>query len=79
MARFVIGPAAATSTMSRLGLRRRAKFTGTGFAQPKRNPELLISSSSGRITLPSGSMCGNGFSVNRPARFAVSSPSALAA
>ena len=32
------GPASATSTMSRRGLRSRAQLTGTGLAQPKIAP-----------------------------------------
>lgn len=38
MIRFVNGPAAATHSMSALGLRRRLKLTGTGFAQPNKTP-----------------------------------------
>ena len=32
-----VSPARATQTMSRLGLRRRPKFTGVGLDQPKMN------------------------------------------
>ncbi|MBP3584260.1 MAG: insulinase family protein, partial [Peptococcaceae bacterium] len=41
-------------------------FTGTGLAQPK--PAISI------INAPIGSKCANGFSVSRPAAFAVLSP-----
>jgi hypothetical protein len=36
-AMFIAGPAAATQTMSRRGLRKAANFTGTGLAYPKTN------------------------------------------
>ena len=36
---LVPGPASATATMSRFGLRRLRKLTGTGLAQPKTNGE----------------------------------------
>ena len=48
-------------------------FTGTGFAYPK-TPNDVSESRNGSRSEPNGSMCGIGFSVRRPARFAVSSP-----
>ena len=47
-AMLIAGPAAATQTMSRRGLSRRLKSTGTGFAQPK--TKLLNDSSSAGMT-----------------------------
>ncbi len=59
--------------MLRRGLRIWFGFTGTGFAHaitgiPESAPN------AGRMIDPNGSMCGTGFSVRRPAFFAVSSP-----
>ncbi|TQV79302.1 hypothetical protein FKG95_16780 [Denitrobaculum tricleocarpae] len=65
---FAAGPAAATSTMSRLGLWSRPNFTGTGLAQPKRNPAPLSSNMAGRITVPKGSTCRIGLKLTRPKR-----------
>ncbi len=69
------GPAAATQTISRLGLRNRKKFTGTGLAQPNRNGARISSSSPGSSRVPNGSTWRIGLKVTRPARSAVSSPS----
>ena len=38
MTKFEAGPAAATHSMSFLGLRKAPKLTGTGFAQPNKIP-----------------------------------------
>ena len=40
IAKLAAGPAPATQNMSRFGLRRLPKFTGTGFAHPKMNAGL---------------------------------------
>ena len=51
----------------------RAGFTGTGFAHASTGTP--SSAPIAGITIePTGSMCGIGFSVRRPARLAVSSP-----
>jgi len=50
------GPAAATHNMSFLGLRKRPKSTGTGFAQPNRMPPSKIVIAGNKI-VPKGSMC----------------------
>ena len=71
------GPARDTSTPWLRGLRSRPTFTGTGLAQPK-TPAPASDSSAGTISVPTGSTCTTGFRVSRPARFAVSSPNALA-
>src|SRR5262249_42089068 len=55
------------------GLRILVGFTGTGLAQPNA-PTPAITIIAGRINDPNRSTCGIGFSVNRPSRFAVSSP-----
>ena len=52
-------------------------FTGTGLAQPK-TPAPARDNKAGTINVPTGSTCAIGFRVRRPARFAVSSPNALA-
>ncbi len=67
------GPARPTTTLSLRGWRSRDRSTGTGLAQPKAAPPLSVNKM-GRMIVPSGSMCGTGFSVSRPARLAVSSP-----
>jgi hypothetical protein len=41
-------------------------------------PNELSDSSAGTISVPNGSTCTSGFRLSRPARFAVSSPKALA-
>ena len=56
--RLVIGPAAATQIMSRFGLRRLLKLTGTGFAQPI--PMTMI------MRVPMISRCLRGFRVSLP-------------
>ena len=59
--------------MSRRGLRMRFGFTGTGFAHASTgNAE--SAPIAGMTIDPTGSMCGIGLSVRRPARLAVSSP-----
>jgi hypothetical protein len=68
--------------MSRLGFRRLAKFTGTGFAHPKMKPGLPNLASRSRTPgtriVPTGSMCFMGFAVTRPNIHAVWSPKSLA-
>ncbi len=55
--RFAPGPAAATHSMSRFGLRNLPKFTGTGLAQPNAYlPPLAIRISAGINMVPIGSM-----------------------
>jgi hypothetical protein len=66
--RFDTGPAMLTRNMPRRQSRKLAGLIGTGFAQPKRNPEATIMRS------PIRSKCTSGFSVNRPIYFAVGSP-----
>ena len=51
-ARLVSGPANATQTMSFFGFFNRAKFTGTGFAQPKTNGSPDSTSNNGKSTVP---------------------------
>ena len=68
------GPAIATHSMSRFGLRKLPKFTGTGFAHPNRIGEWISNSIPGRSTVPIGSMCFSGFAVTRPSIQAVWSP-----
>src|SRR5262245_32630616 len=71
--KLVAGPARLTTSMSRRGSRMRAGFTGTGLAHASTGTP--SSAPIAGITIdPTGSMCGIGFSVRRPARFAVSSP-----
>jgi hypothetical protein len=74
---LVAGPARETSTPWLRGLRNRVVFTGTGLAQPK-TPAPASDRSAGTISVPTGSTCTMGFRLSRPARFAVSSPNALA-
>ena len=69
--------------MSRFGLRRLPKFTGTGFAQPKMNGGVCViaatsTSIPGTSIVPTGSMCLIGFAVTRPSIQAVWSPNILA-
>ena len=71
--KFVSGPARPTHSICCRGLRSRAGFTGTGLAHPITG-RLARTAMAGRMIEPSGSMCGMGFSVSRPARLAVSSP-----
>ena len=77
--KFIAGPASATRAMSRLGFFSAAKFTGTGFAQPNMNGARVKISSAGKITVPTGSTCRNGFKDSLFARFAVASPHIKAA
>ena len=83
IARLAPGPAAATHSMWRLGLRRLAKFTGTGLAQPKMKPPPTslesASSTSGTATVPIGSIWRIGFRLTRPCEYAVRSPKYFAA
>jgi hypothetical protein len=74
---FVIGPAAEEMAMPFLGSLKLAGLIGTGFAYPKMTPPNIINMS-GIITVPMGSICLIGFSVNRPMNLAVGSPSLLA-
>ena len=76
-AALTAGPARETSTPWLRGLRKRAVFTGTGLAQPKK-PTEPNESSAGTMRVPTGSTCTTGFRLSLPARFAVSSPNALA-
>ncbi|PLK48729.1 hypothetical protein C0V76_11785 [Uliginosibacterium sp. TH139] len=73
------GPAAATHSISALGLRKRPKSTGTGLAQPnggKLAPVMAFISTMppGTSKVPTGSICLRGFSVIRPIMCAVGSP-----
>ena len=68
---FETGPASAVSAMPRLGFLKFRMSTGTGFAQPKRKIAIMMR--------PARSTCLRGFSVSRPIRFAVGSPSRYAA
>ncbi len=72
--KFIAGPAKATQTISLFGFFRREKSTGTGFAHPKTNDECDNTKTNGNNTVPTGSTCRNGFSVNRRASRAVVSP-----
>ena len=74
---LMAGPASETNTPSLRGLRSRPTLTGTGLAQPKK-PTPPSDRSAGTMSVPTGSTCGDGLRVSRPARFAVSSPNALA-
>ena len=74
-AKLVAGPAAATNTISRRGLRSRAKFTGTGLAHPNMKGARTSNSNAGSMMVPNPSMCFRGLKVTRPIRNAVSSPS----
>ena len=66
-ARLDAGPASATQTMSRLGLFRLPKRTGTGLAYPNMNAPLVENNNIRGIRIvPTGSMCRIGFSVMRP-------------
>ncbi len=74
---LVAGPASETSTPWLRGLRSRDTLTGTGLAHPN-TPALVRDNSAGTMSVPTGSTCTTGFRFRRPARFAVSSPKALA-
>ena len=75
--RLAIGPARATSAMSRFGFLRFCQVTGTGLAQPKMAPPASIIRPGTRM-VPSGSMCLRGFSVSLPIMRAVLSPKRFA-
>jgi hypothetical protein len=76
-ARFMPGPASATSIMCSRGLRMLAATTGTGLAQPNTGAP-LIASTSGNATVPMGSTWRIGLGLSRPSSLAVGSPNALA-
>ena len=85
MTKFARGPPPATQNMSRFGMRRLPKFTGTGFAHPKMNVGLpnFASSSSipGTSIVPTGSMCLIGFSrdpAQHPGRLVAEQPGDVA-
>lgn len=67
---FAPGPASEIQIISRRGLLRYAGLTGTGLAQPK--------CTSSNASVPIGSRCESGLSVNRPALLAVGSPNLYA-
>src|SRR6478735_11826009 len=78
--KFTQGPAMVINTSSTLGLRKLLGLTGTGLAQPIRNPasaepdmdrKIIIN---GINTVPIGSICTSGFKEIRPSDLAVSSP-----
>ena len=70
--------------MSRRGFLKNVGSTGIGFAYAKTGNRSTpraatrINASAGRISEPNGSISGLGFSVSRPQRFAVGSPSRTA-
>ena len=72
--RFIPGPAAATSAMSRRGWCIFRGSIGTGLAQPNRKLPGNIKQISGKIMVPNGSIWAIGFRVNLPAFSAVWSP-----
>lgn len=51
--------------------RKLAEFTGTGFAQPNKNPAFVTTKIIGNSMEPKRSKCGIGFMVNLPAILAV--------
>ena len=71
--KFENGPTRPTQSMSRRGLRILFGSTGTGFAHAITGMP-VSAPMAGRMIEPTGSMCGIGFSVSRPASFAVWSP-----
>ncbi len=71
---LAIGPANATQIMSRLGLRKLPKRTGTGLAAPRMMGLPTRTRNKGSKMVPKGSMCLSGLSVTRPNIQAVSSP-----
>lgn len=74
MTRFESGPAAAIrNSPERLFLRLYGLY-GTGLAQPKTNPGVMMAIISGRMTEPKGSICLIGFKVSLPCNRAVGSP-----
>ncbi len=73
ISKLVPGPAAATHSMSRFGLRSREKSTGTGLAQPNNMalpPSSLLATriAPGTRIVPTGSTWRSGFRLMRPAR-----------
>jgi len=77
---FESGPAIPTQSISLRGFLNAEKFTGTGLAYPKRNlPPVEKNNNKGRTTVPIGSMCAKGLSVNLPEYLAVGSPNLYAA
>ena len=78
MAMLEAGPASATQTMSRRGLLRLVKFTGTGLAKPKIKGDVKYSRA-GKIIVPTRSIWRRGLIEIRPAFNAVSSPNRIAA
>src|SRR5450631_3990680 len=73
MAKLAAGPARATITMARRGLRSMLVATGTGFAQPKSGPP-TARRTPGTSTVPTGSICRSGLRLKRPSICAVRSP-----
>ena len=74
--KLVTGPARETfSIPQRLSLKLYG-FTGTGLAQPKIGPWPAVKTSKikGKMIVPNGSICFNGFNVSLPSLFAVVSP-----
>src|SRR6187549_220712 len=64
--KFMPGPAAATSAMSRRGRLMFRGSTGTGFAHPNRKLPGSIKQINGTMMVPKRSICGRGFMVRRP-------------
>src|SRR5258708_23222051 len=77
MKRFAAGPASATTTIARRGLRSALVATGTGFAHPNSSPP-TASRRPGTSTVPMGSMWRSGFKLRRPSISAVRSTKYLA-
>lgn len=73
-AKFVSGPASATSAISFLPSRSMRGLTGTGFAAPNTRGEPDNIRSNGTTILIIGSMWGIGLRVSLPAMRAVGSP-----
>ena len=83
MIKFDAGPARDIRAASRLGFLRFQGLKGVGLAQPKRKngPEvtrLIMIRKSGKMTVPSGSICTIGFRLTLPWCLAVGSPSLFA-
>lgn len=74
IARFANMPAKATARVPRFSSRKCIGLYGTGLAQPTMYGDPVIKRKSGKRIDPKRSICGNGFSVNRPASRAVVSP-----
>jgi hypothetical protein len=75
---FATGPARATHSISVLGDLRALVFTGTGFAQPNKNPDDMINKLAGTKIVPIGSTCLIGLRVRRPSILALASPKIFA-